>query len=172
MPNEPSEREKIDPKLRAALRSCCDGMEPWPLFVFGPVGTGKTCAGLRAFRCYGGWFVTLSALCELFNEAREHRLRYSSGAERTTADLRAAIKLSHILVVDEAGKREKPSPHRYDVLDDLVNARWEHNPPLIVISNMEPSVLATQYDDRIVSRLTRGTVVELTGPDRRIERKE
>jgi hypothetical protein len=36
---------------------------------------------------------------------------------------------------------------------------------------MTPKDLLTIYDDRIVSRLTRGTVVELTGPDRRVTPK-
>ena len=168
MPHEPSDRDKIAPKLRKALRACTAGEEPWPLFVYGPAGTGKSCAALRAFRCFGGWFVKLAMLCGLFNDAREGRLRYSSGYERTITDLKSGLLLSHIVVLDDVGVREK----RYDVFNDVLDCRWERNPPLIVTSNMTPKVLAVQYDDRIVSRLTRSTVVKLTGSDRRLERKE
>ncbi len=36
------------------------------------------------------------------------------------------------------------------------------------ISNLSPAELADLFDDRIVSRLTAGSVLKLTGPDRRM----
>jgi hypothetical protein len=43
-----------------------------------------------------------------------------------------------------------------------------HNRPLVVVSNLTLSEIATNYDARIASRLAAGTVFETAGEDQRL----
>ena len=45
-PNRLREIDRVDAKLAHLFRKLCHGAAPWPLYIYGPVGTGKTCAAL------------------------------------------------------------------------------------------------------------------------------
>ena len=44
---------------------------------------------------------------------------------------------------------------------------WRRGKPLVITSNKSPEDIGAIYDDRILSRLSAGTVLEIVGPDRR-----
>lgn len=173
MPEQPRDRGEIPQKLRDAVQACAMGEEPWPLFVYGITGTGKSCAGLCAIDYYGGWYLTVTKLCRALNLALQR------GGERngvtdystipTVEEIWAGVRLSHLVVLDELGKRLDPtSPEKLAIEEVLDNRK---NKPLLAISNHNLPTLKGILGTRTVSRLSGGTRVELTGPDRRLGRK-
>lgn len=68
------------------------------------------------------------------------------------------------LFLDDLGIRA-PTDAMRQYLFDLLEYRKDL--PLVITSNLSPEGLAELYDDRIISRLTAGTVLEIDGDDRR-----
>jgi DNA replication protein DnaC len=148
----------VVPKLLATFNSLALGELPWPLVVYGPAGTGKTCAAL--------------ALADIADTAAyiEADDWASTTIQRPTE---VEAELAHLcgkelLIVDELACREKVGDLHYLSLKRLIDARSRSaNVATIYISNLEPQALIKVYDGRIYSRLTCGTVFNLSGPDRR-----
>ena len=69
-----------------------------------------------------------------------------------------------LLVIDEIGTREATG-HRFDTLLTILESR--KGKPLILTGNLMPDKIATVYDERVLSRIFAGTLVEFTGKDRR-----
>ncbi len=71
-----------------------------------------------------------------------------------------------LVVLDEIGTRGMVSDAHYEALLTVLDMR--ENKPFIAISNLDHAALTKVYDARIVSRLSAGTIMEVTGKDRRI----
>lgn len=69
-------------------------------------------------------------------------------------------------MLDEIGTREA-SGHRFDALLNLLEIRKGR--PLILTGNLPVKEITKVYDDRILSRIFAGTLIEFTGNDRRFE---
>ena len=69
------------------------------------------------------------------------------------------------MVLDEIGSGEKP---HYDAVKRILDER--EGKPLVAISNLDLASVATVYDARVASRMAAGTLMELLGADRRMER--
>lgn len=156
----------VDENLRQTFRDLVSGKAPWPLFLFGLVGPGKTCAALALAdyidRENKHWpaYYTMETLC---NEAMDH----DRWAEKT-----AVFRNSPLVIVDEIGEREKVADLYSTTLKQVLDARDQRkNRVGIYISNLSPDDLSRLFDDRLISRLTCGTIFELTGPDRRKARR-
>jgi DNA replication protein DnaC len=162
------EIEQVPVALRAAVRSCATGERSWPLVVIGPVGVGKTCAGLCVLDYTGGFYYTAQGLAEDMIQAMKGQLATPRGSSVSQAQLWRELKQSALVVLDEVGDRTKASDHAYDCLKRLLDGREEA--PLLVLTNLGLPEIAAVYDDRITSRLAAGTLVRLNGPDRRLER--
>lgn len=163
-PSKHRDREKLATHLRDAVKSCMEGKSPWPLFVHGECGSGKTCAALCVLDFVGrGIYLTVEEWVEMCDEARKGRLQFSSGYKRTLSELREAYKNAPMVVLDELGNRKLPDR-------DYTNLHWaidvREGKPLVCCSNENLSEIVKIYDDRIASRLRGGTVVFLEG-DRR-----
>lgn len=161
---------EIIPALRMTIRSLVSGESPWPLVLHGPAGTGKTCAMLCLLDYSGGEYHTVSGLCQLMNRAMQGRVEWSNegrGGTLWPEMIWARIGKSPLIVLDELGCRNNVSDAHYEVVKDMVDNR--HRKPLAVLSNLPLATIGKLYDDRIVSRLSAGTVVELSGIDRRLE---
>ncbi|MCR9197781.1 MAG: hypothetical protein NXI04_04015 [Planctomycetaceae bacterium] len=78
------------------------------------------------------------------------------------------VQTCSALFLDDLGIR-KPSEAVYQTLFDLLE--WRKGKPLIITTNKAISDLAKMYDDRIVDRLTAGTVVKFEGRSRRQNKK-
>jgi DNA replication protein DnaC len=160
---------EVDKTLREALRATAFGELPWPLFIHGPAGTGKTCAALSLLDHAGGEYFTSASLCEKVIDAQQERLSWShegrSGILWPEMFWRA-IAREPLVVLDELGTRDKVSDHGYETIKRLLDERQGR--PLIAISNHSLETLERIYDDRVASRLATGTVVELQGADRRL----
>jgi len=169
-PRQPRSVALIAPPLRQAIRECVAGAAPWPLFVGGPCGTGKTCAALALLdHVPGGQYHTAGGLCELLVRAQQGRLEsYHEGRGGTVwpEHLWRGLAKAPLVVLDELGGRERVSDHHYDAVKRLLDER--HGLPLVLLSNHDLAALARLYDDRIASRIGGGTVAALGGPDRRL----
>lgn len=148
----PRSWDKLKPSMRDVLCELCDGRQPWPLLLHGRAGRGKTCVGLLMadvveFSLY--WTVE-----ELIGVAFDG-----------TASVWHYAEHSPLVVIDELATRGVETDREYAAVKKMADLR-EHK-PAIWISNLPPRDLQAKYDDRIMSRIGCGTVIELTGDDRR-----
>lgn len=153
-PNIPRSLDAVSPGLLSVFGGLVHGRRKWPLYLHGRAGRGKTCAAL-AFgdNVPGALFWLLEELMGHVYESRSSLWYYARKAP--------------LVIVDELGMRSGDSDREYTALKTMADIR-EHR-PAIWISNLAPEQLLTKYDDRVSSRLTCGTVIELTGTDRRRE---
>jgi hypothetical protein len=162
----------MDPEVRATINECTHGRAPWPLFLVGEAGRGKTCAALCVLDFSGGRYFTVPGLCDLLIQAQQGRLE-----QDVRGNLEALpgkvwpegiwqdIKSETLVVLDEIGCREKISDAHYDAVKRCIDTR--EGMPFIGISNVSLEKLAVIYDARIASRLSAGTIIEIGGQDRR-----
>jgi DNA replication protein DnaC len=140
--------------LREKLRQLFGGVSPWPLYLFGDPGRGKTRAGLCC--CDVAWsamYATVEEICD-----------WTMPTNANPAALRC-LDENDLAIVDELGTRMKAGDLEYMAIKRIADAR--DGRPTIWISNLTPEKLEVQYDYRMASRLLCGTIFELTGPDRR-----
>jgi len=161
---------QIEPALREAFRSLVSGKTPWPLFLHGPAGTGKSCAALCLLDHATGEYWTTTGFCEHLNDATFGRLvARGEGGSVTIWPVQfwAKVQRAPLVVLDELGTRDVVSNAHYDAVKRIIDER--EGLPLVVISNLDLESIARLYDDRIASRLGAGTIVQLRGRDRRID---
>lgn len=171
-PDPAADTEKITAaNLRATMRACVVGKADWPLFLYGKSGCGKTKACESLVKMAGGWLTTLPILTRQLTEADRgelHKNMNGIGWRVTVAELWQEIKTAHLMVIDEVGLRQ-PTEGQYDALKRLLDWRVDRNTmPTILVSNLSPKELQAGYDDRILSRMTCGTAMEVKGPDLRL----
>ena len=157
MPRFPREMALVNPELRDVFCRLARGDVRWPLFIYGPQGTGKTTAALTL--C--DW-----TACRRFTTAKDVSDVVFNAEHWIWRDVREADCL---WVLDELGAREKAAsdPH-YDAIKQFVDGRELYGGRVaIYISNLDPKRLAGIYDDRLIDRITCGQVFELTGQSRR-----
>lgn len=162
----------IDDGLRLAIRGVVAGNTPWPLFVHGSAGLGKTCAALAMLDHAPAPtdYYTATGWAEALIDAAKGRLigRGSAGSHSLSPlTLRGLIDDASLVALDELATRDKVSDWHYDCVKELIDRR--HGKPLVVLSNLDVRGVASVYDDRIADRLAAGTVVALRGASRRGE---
>lgn len=131
----------------------------FPVYVYGPVGTGKTGIAAVLFRI---------ASSALWRRADSFLLDLSMG--RNDGSYRqemAKVESSHVLVLDDLGTR-KPSEGMFHMLFDILERRKAKM--TVITSNHSPEELRDVYEDgRIYSRLMAGTPLVCSGADRRVD---
>lgn len=150
--------DRVDQKLLRAFRRLATGEAPWPLFLHGGVGTGKTLAALSlADFVSESRYWTVEALCDAIMDP-----------EAKTALAWKGVRETRLAILDELGERSKVGDLQYTTVKKYLDLREQRAGRVgIYISNLTPDQLVQMFDRRIVSRLTAGTVVELQGRDRR-----
>lgn len=164
LPDKRRHRGKIHDVIALPLRDCIAGDKPWPFVMAGEAGTGKSCAALVVVDTYGGLYYPVGDWCERVRDAEFGVLRYSSGYLVTRYEVWEEWKTASVVVLDEIGSRMNVTDAHYEWVKRAIDIR--EGRPAIFISNLSLKDLSETYDDRIASRLSGGTVVELTG-DRR-----
>lgn len=160
----------------------CDAFKAkrYPLYIHGPTGTGKTCLAALLFRSCSRpplWAraddLLLSLSCGRTSDQRIS-VELSEQTDSTTRRARRGLPFSevmhkisdtHCLFIDDIAVR-KPTESMRQIFFDLLEIRKAR--PFVITSNHSPEDLCELYeDDRILSRLLRGTVLHLSGSDRR-----
>lgn len=170
-PNPENNRQSdlIYPAVRTAIRECCEGLSPWPIYLHGETGAGKSYAGMLLCDWAGrGIYTTLPELCALLIEAQNERLHDHLGYRRTQSALWKEWTYANIAVLDEIGVRSNVSDFARETIWRAMETRMRERLPLMVISNLELAEIDQLYDARIASRLAEGTVIHTTG-DRRVK---
>jgi len=159
----------ISPALREKIRGLTGGEIPWPLYLFGEAGSGKTCAALCLIDYAGGQYFTVAELCATVIQSQQGKLPNLAphGPEMVYPEhFWSRVRQEPLLVIDEIGSRERITDAQYEAVKRCIDERACR--PLVVISNLHLSDIQKLYDGRIYSRLASGTCLELSGIDRRI----
>jgi hypothetical protein len=163
----------IDQDIRDKMRGLIAGELPWPLFMTGPAGTGKTCAALCLLDFAGGIYRTVPGLCSELIQSQQGRLDYweeqylPNGGKIWPEEFWRRISRVPLVVLDEIGTRKIVSDAHYEAVKEGIDRRQGR--PFVAISNMTKIALTETYDDRIFSRLNCGTVIDFSGmADRRL----
>lgn len=161
-----SRLEDLDPMLQVEIREWSDdrlggGIPTANLVLLGPVGTGKTHAGIAALHflaCYRGCSFAFAPVVELLDSLRP------GGEGDALLDRLSSVR---VILLDDLGA-EKGSEWTTERLYALVNRRWLEGRPTIVTTNLPAEELERGIDPRLYSRLVDGaTALRLTGADRR-----
>ena len=127
----------------------------WPLYIYGNPGSGKTCiAALIYERC---------TRRPMWSRADDFLLEYVDRGDGRKA-LQAKVRGTPCLFLDDLGVRP-PTPPMLQAIFDVLEMRKGR--PVVIVSNHDLRKLSEIYDERIVSRLSAGTVLEIRGQDRR-----
>jgi DNA replication protein DnaC len=121
------------------------------LWLYGPVGTGKTTLAMLCSRAAvdAGATVAIYSLPRLLAEIRT---TFEESSERSYTELLDRLTEVDLLHVDDVGA-EKTSPWVLEQLYAIVNARYEEERSVILTTNLERDALAEQITERTVSRL-------------------
>lgn len=146
---------EVDRSLRSTFNLLVAGQKPWPLYLYGLVGRGKTRAALCLCDALEGcryWTVSdvMNAML-----ARQAPWQVSWGWDHDGPNL---------AILDELGMHA-PRDFEFDAVKEFLD--WREDKPAICISNHPPGRMREAYDERVESRLVAGTIFELKGPDRR-----
>ena len=144
--------KRINPALLETFAKLVLGELPWPLFLHGDAGTGKTRAALY--------------FCDCVESATYHTAEQIADA---IMDSRFPDLTPYALIVlDELAERTKSSDLGYQAVKRVLDQRERHNHnAMVIVSNFAPDDLEEVYDGRIVSRLKAGTIFHLQAKDRR-----
>jgi len=146
----PSHQEHFARAVEAA-RSFAEQPEGW-LVLTGPSGCGKThLASAIAGRCIEGG---TPALFMVVPDLLDHlRSAYQPGSDVAYDDLFELVRTAPVLVLDDLGVQSS-TPWAEEKLFQLINHRYNAQLPTVFTTNLDP----TQFDARIQSRLTDGTL--------------
>lgn len=160
--------ETLDAGIRDKLLNLAYGQD---VFMYGPVGTGKTHAMAALLRHY----VYEGYNCQRINFddfCVEIRSTMSPAATQTEWDLIEPLKAIDRLFIDDLGLRSKQeTDFSYVTLYSILNKRQERLLPTFISSNKDIDKLGQQFDARVASRLRTAEIIELKGEDRRLRVK-
>ena len=154
----------LDEQTREKLLRLGPGQD---VFMFGPVGTGKTYAMAALIRhyVYEGFEVERINFDDFCVQVRS---TMSPASKKTEWDLIEPLKGVDKLFIDDLGLRGKQeSDFSYVTLYSILNKRQERRLPTFISSNKGIEQLGLSFDARVASRLRTALIIELKGVDRR-----
>lgn len=153
----------------------CEPEAPTSLFVWGPLGVGKTHTAWRAARRWvaaqfdgeyrGTPIVQTWRSTALFDALRPD----SEGG--TPKKLMRDLQSASLLYIDDlAAARVSPSGWTQERLYEIFDERYVNQLPVLITSDVKPNQISHIVGERVTSRaaeIFRGGVVHLAGTDRR-----
>jgi DNA replication protein DnaC len=168
---KPRTLAEVTPELRQIFHRLADGELKWPLYLWGPPGSGKSCAALCLIdHIKGGKFWHMSAFDSLVQRIKkgiEERPYPETGKIPEAGWWRWFAYLPSV-ALDDVGSQEVSSETQEDTLFLALEAR-DGGQPLVTTSNRSPKEIETAYSQRIHSRMCSGTIHRLEGRDRRFD---
>ena len=153
-----------DPYLRA-LRSACLGVNPWPLLLTGPTGTGKTTV---AMSLRGADRVRCEDLSSILRHLGD--LQIQGGDGETESSWLESIANSPILVVDNMDRIRNPTPALQDRFGKILDKRADTRLPTVFCSCDDPDRIERKWGEWIWGRVCCGTIGHVTsGPNQNKE---
>lgn len=156
--------ESIDSGIADKLLGLESGQD---VFMFGPVGTGKTYAMAALLRHY----VFEGFECKRINFddfCVQVRSTMGPASKQTEYELIEPLKQADKLFIDDLGLRSKQeTDFTYITLFSILNKRQEWMLPTFISTNKSIEQLGQSFDSRIASRLQTALIIEMTGEDRR-----
>lgn len=156
--------ESIDSGIADKLLGLESGQD---VFIFGPVGVGKTYAMAALIRHY----VYEGFECKRINFddfCVQVRSTMGPASKQTEYELIEPLKQVDKLFIDDLGLRSKQeTDFAYITLFSILNKRQERLLPTLIATNKSVEQLGQSFDARIASRLQTALVIEMTGEDRR-----
>jgi len=142
----------VSHEVRSLLWDLAQDAKRWPGLLYGPAGTGKTCAALclcdvSETACY----LTVEGVMDAIVRGKEADFDW--------------INRVDLAVLDEIGIRTNAKDLDYVAVKRFADLRGTR--PTLYITNLKPQDLSTCYDDRIFSRVACGTWINCQGKDRR-----
>jgi DNA replication protein DnaC len=142
-----------------------------PVFISGPVGTGKTHLAVaylaREIQHWGERSRMFIRSVDLFNRLRD-TYRDHSGVSAT--EIISDFSRYRFLVIDDLGT-ERDTPLVQEALYNIIDHRAGHRLPTVITSNLELERVAEHYGEfgeRLASRIAgMGETLGLVGKDRR-----
>lgn len=134
------------------------------LFLTGSVGTGKThlAAAITRHLFEGKASVAFQRCAEFYAAVREMYRR-----EESEALLLSPLLTPRFLILDDLGAGSLSDSERRFTLE-VLDRRANRLKPTVVTSNWSLQEIAEKLDDRVASRLSGFTRLELSGQDRRM----
>jgi DNA replication protein DnaC len=157
--------------LNARLSDFPQAPETPPVFISGPVGTGKTHLAVaylvQEIQKWGGPSRVFIRSVDLFNRLRESfRHNFSTSASEIIEN----FSRYRFLVIDDLGA-ERDTPLVQEALYDIIDQRAGHRLPTLITSNFTLNRVAEHYGEfgeRLASRIAGlGETLTLIGKDRR-----
>lgn len=150
------------------IRDKLSELKAWQdVFIFGPVGTGKTHAMAALIRQY----VYEGFRCERINFNSfcvKVRSTFAPAAKVTAWEMIGELKNIDKLFVDDLGLRSTlESQFAYDTFYEILNKRQEKMLPTFISSNKNIEQIGRTFDARVASRLQTALIIEMNGEDRR-----
>jgi hypothetical protein len=167
-------RHGVPPKYRGCTTETWRGLwplpgarwrgDPWCIYLWGETGVGKTHVATAIFQ---HWLreeprgIAWTLVVEMLKTLRE--------AHADLGEAIAAYIEPKLLVFDEL-KLADMTPWAREQVSYVIGRRYNETRALIVTSNHGPADLQ-EFDPTVISRLSEGIVLELTGADWRAEHK-
>lgn len=171
LPEKDRSPELVDPAVRASLRTLLTSSNPaWPLFLWGRIGCGKTCAALAlADRVPGTVYQSVRELHDSILQARDGKLwRQGHESEGMVSvsewSVWQTVLKAPLVILDELGLRNA-GDFELEVLKRVLDRR--DGLPTVCLSNHGLDTIGKLYDARVKDRLRGGTVIEYPGVSRR-----
>lgn len=138
--------------------------DPWCLFLYGTVGTGKTHLATAFLRWYVGnngealWIDVAELLEGMKAEIHTNGNYYFDTAQNM-----------RLLLLDDLGA-ERLTPWTQERLSLLLRHRYNNQLPTVMTSNVGELSEVDEISARLASRIAEGIVIELSGEDKRISK--
>lgn len=165
--HKPRELSKTEPALLRLFADLVAGRAPWPLFLHGLEGRGKSCAALSlADHVISSRYITCTQLVEKKQATFRRDAEPFPWAWYSPAVIQPhrPIEGCPLVVLDEMGIRAVTDTH-YEVVHEMLDRR--EGCGLICVSNHTLEAIASIYDRRTADRLGAGCQFELNGESRR-----
>ncbi len=131
-----------------------EGKKAESLFIYGPVGTGKThlCSSVANYVLQAGVSVIYLKVSKLLDLIREQKFNSDkTSRENLAKDLQDLYQVG-LLIIDDLGT-EVSSDFVKEQLFLLLDERLNYRLPWIISTNLSPNEIGTIYEDRLSDRI-------------------